>query len=893
MVLRRFFLLICFFTSLAGAVALVPLPALKIPSPVAALEANQGQAKPEILFLASGAPSFAVTAQAIFFSPTGAQQRFVASNPNPTLRLSDPLPGLANSYTGSDPSKWVIGIRRYSTARLTGIYPGVDAEYSMSSAGLKLRLILQAGIDPKSVVFEVPTATQIQMFSDSSGLIVNLGTRADPALYYAAPAAVELTNSGQVARSVSFQVLSSTRFGLRLDGQTSTDPIQIEMPLGTPLAPFSSPLSATDGAGNIFVAVNVPDAAGKDDPFPSDRWSGCGSLATSLMACFDTAVYKFSKTGELMFVTYLAGRTRELPTFLGLASNGTLVVTGITDSTDFPVSAAALQRVYGGPPAPPFLGGPFAGDFFASRIDQNSGILLQSTYLGGPNGDTAGESALAADGSVYFLPKLFTNSSAGMAVTPGALLQACNGTPCVNGYVARLAPQMDKLIYATYLPGSVDATARLGPDGSVYYAASSNGDFPATPGAYQTKPVGGYDGFVARMDPTGTKLLFGTYIGGPTSDVILHIAVAPDGSVWAAVDSFVECCVDIQNRLVHFDATGQHLLGQAPFGADEMLVDPSGNLILLTDGSFTISPNALQAAPCGTPFAYLKISPTGQTLYATYLPKGPSITSLSSRGLPILQFNNQSFEIDDSQPNGVFAGCIADGASFSGIDIFSPGEIITIFGSGLGPAKGIPFQLDNGRVPTTLGGTRVLVNGQPAPLLYSSYGQVNAILPFSLPVVQFGSPATIQVEVNGIAGNALPAGFTIAASNMTLFQSNGFAAALNEDGTVNSPSNPAKGGSRVVLFGTGGGQTNPPSTAGEVTPLALRPLLISQEVAVPTSGLLFPIEFQGAAPGLVAGVVQINVKLPDVIPTVPGSPAGVLPIVVRATQPNTVNLAVK
>ncbi len=108
---------------------------------------------------------------------------------------------------------------------------------------------------------------------------------------------------------------------------------------------------------------------------------------------------------------------------------------------------------------------------------------------------------------------------------------------------------------------------------------------------------------------------------------------------------------------------------------------------------------------------------------------------------------------------------------------------------------------------------------------------------------------------------------------------NGSAAALNQDGTLNSQQNPAKPGSTIALFGTGGWQTVPPSVAGAVTPLGLFPLAITPQVEIVSSPIItLNLEWAGTAPGLVSGVTQINVELPDVIPTVQGDPAGTLPL---------------
>jgi uncharacterized protein (TIGR03437 family) len=221
---------------------------------------------------------------------------------------------------------------------------------------------------------------------------------------------------------------------------------------------------------------------------------------------------------------------------------------------------------------------------------------------------------------------------------------------------------------------------------------------------------------------------------------------------------------------------------------------------------------------------------------------------------------------------------VVDAAGFGNQQIVSPGAIVTILGSSLGPNTGVGYQLTNGQVPTSLGGTQVSVNGAPVPILYSSSDQLNLIVPYSL---EPGTTATIKVESSGTFANQMST--SVIEQGISIFQVNGLAAALNEDGTLNSPQNPAKPGSTVVLFGTGGGQTNPPSVAGAETPLVLRPLLSTPQVTF-GDGPPVAAVWAGAAPGLLSGVTQINVQLPDVIPVVPGYPAGTLPLGVSSSN---------
>jgi len=710
-------------------------------------------------------------------------------------------------------------------------------------------------------------------------------------LSYATPQAFQTTASGQVSRSATFTAQSTTNFGLAVQALDSTLPLQISIIVGGSVGPsVPSTSGVTDSAGNIFFATTIADAAGKTTPFPQIGYDGCGININQPYPCSDVAIYKFSAAGVLDYVTYLAGEDQEIPGFVAIAPGGALVVAGSTDSADFPVTATALQPAYAGPPAVPAAPSFYGGDYFAAILDPATGYLQSSTYLGGPSADTMGTVALGADGSLYFLPA--DNFSTEMPVTSGALLAACQSNPCTNGYVAHLSPALDKLIYGTYLPGLLQVTPQLYSDGSVYYAGTAQAGFPTTPGAYQTQNAGGYDGIIARLDPTGSYLVFGTYYGTPNTDWVLDMAVAPDGSVWADVYSFVQCCVSGQYELIHLNATGTMLLANQPINVAQMVVNPAGDLFVLADGNFTVSPGALLAAPCGASgsaaltSAYLELSPTGQQLFATYLP--PEVYGFDgadAQGTPYLDITNNMgvltgrVEVVQNQASGPFAGCIVDAASFGNAQIVSPGAIVSIFGSQMGPSPGVGFQLVNGQVPTSLGGTQVLVNGEPAPILYSSYGQLNLILPYSLTV---GSTPTIQVMSNGTPTNPMSA--SVVDQGISLFSvGNSAAAALNQDGTLNSPQNPAQPGSVVMLFGTGGGETVPPSVAGELTPLGLFRLANTPQVQIvsypPITTL--NLEYAGAAPTLVSGVTQINVQLPAVIPVVTGYPAGTLPLQVN------------
>ena len=187
----------------------------------------------------------------------------------------------------------------------------------------------------------------------------------------------------------------------------------------------------------------------------------------------------------------------------------------------------------------------------------------------------------------------------------------------------------------------------------------------------------------------------------------------------------------------------------------------------------------------------------------------------------------------------------------------APGEVVTLIGSGIGPAsRQVP---DPSPGTTILGGTSVLFDGVRALLLYAGLNQINAIVPYGV----YGKGSTqlqITREARVIAGLALPVLATVPAIFTVDSSGLGPGAILNQDSTLNSPANPAARGSVVVIFATGAGQTDPPGMDGQVAEgLLPKPIL---PISVQIGGLNAEVLYAGAAPGLIAGVLQVNCRVP-------------------------------
>jgi uncharacterized protein (TIGR03437 family) len=207
----------------------------------------------------------------------------------------------------------------------------------------------------------------------------------------------------------------------------------------------------------------------------------------------------------------------------------------------------------------------------------------------------------------------------------------------------------------------------------------------------------------------------------------------------------------------------------------------------------------------------------------------------------------------------------------------SPGEMVTILGTGIGPATAAYATVDpaTGKLATTVGGVQVLFSGVPAPVIYASSTQVSAVAPYEM--ASFANPS-VRIGYAGQTSNADQV--TLATTAPGLFAQNssgsGPGAILNQDNSLNGPGHPAAKGSIVQVYLTGEGQTSPAGITGVVTTATLPPPQVTpapmQLIQVSIGGQQALWTYIGEAPGMVAGVMQLNVQIP------PNTPSGALPI---------------
>jgi len=348
-------------------------------------------------------------------------------------------------------------------------------------------------------------------------------------------------------------------------------------------------------------------------------------------------------------------------------------------------------------------------------------------------------------------------------------------------------------------------------EGNAYVAGTaSDTGYPSAP----------FVAFALKLDPTGSAIVWTNLPTGTGPSRVQAIAIDPAGDVW----------VSGTTQTANFvNATGW------PNGNDEFLaeIDPS---------VATLAYSAL--LPVNTVAAALAVDPSG------------TVHAAGANGL-VSAFREGSAPGQTSAP-WMFGFANAARGNLTGR--LAPGELISLYGLNLGPATPVVATFDAaGFLPATLGGVQVTIGGIAAPLLFVSPAQVNLVVPVELSA---GSPANLQVTLNNTPLSVFRAVTDSAAPQV--FQDSYGAVAINQDGTLNSPSNPAPNGSYVSIWATGTGYfqgNDGQMQTGANTYCAS--IGECQILAQSTPFTATPVNatYIGAAPGTVNGVVQINFQV--------------------------------
>ena len=270
--------------------------------------------------------------------------------------------------------------------------------------------------------------------------------------------------------------------------------------------------------------------------------------------------------------------------------------------------------------------------------------------------------------------------------------------------------------------------------------------------------------------------------------------------------------------------------------------------------TFAVDVSALGSFSSATLVMLDAATPSGGPVPQSLTPAAQMQVTIPGYGAALLRLSN-------AQPAITAAG-VANAASGQAGAV-APGELVSIYGSAIGPAAGTNLEFTNPvLVSNTLEGVHVLFDGVPAPITYASANQVNAVAPYGV-----AGHAATQLQVEYLGQVSAPITLPVTAMSPGLFTANasgsGQGAILNLTGPpINSASNPAARGDYVAIFGTGIGVTTPAGTDGMLALAPFGQLPANVNVEVTMGGLPCQTNYVGAAPSLISGAMQINAQVP-------------------------------
>jgi uncharacterized protein (TIGR03437 family) len=587
-------------------------------------------------------------------------------------------------------------------------------------------------------------------------------------------------------------------------------------------------------------------------------------------------------------------------------SSGNIWITGKTDSDDFPLVHALFSQKIS-----------YQLNGFVAKLDPNLNILF-SSFLVSKNPPTD-PAALGFVSLAPYFPVIAVDS-AGNAYIAGAtddptfpVTGPAFGSPIGSGgidaFVMKIASDGSKVLYSRLLGGSIspctggsacvnnepfNAASAIAVDaaGNATVAGQTNtSDFPVTANVYNT----GHGAFISRISADGSTLVWSTEVGAPPASPAGYGPTVPSSIQSVALDSAGDVYVigSAQTAIVttpnalqstwqsangvvtggfvlklSSDATqllfATNLAGDAGSALAGVALDPSGNAWISGFTRSTDFPGLTGVPPGGLDFA-LELNADASALQQIF-PLIPQTLSQPSAfdtngNLLLLASAGNLLRLNTAAVRpapAVFA--ITNSAIPQAAAGMAGGELLTLYGIGLGPSTGIVGAPDsNGRYPFTLGGVSIQLNGSlmnaPATLLYVGPNQINLELPL------FGHTPTIMT-ISTPTGDLPPMAVNIAGSI-------GVFGVLNTDGSVNSPTNPAETGSIVSLYVTGLGV--PPSPThplqdGFISPMAIPAYMGIVEVGSDFTTVPLPVLYAGTAPGEIDGLDQVNVQLPAGVP---------------------------
>jgi len=331
----------------------------------------------------------------------------------------------------------------------------------------------------------------------------------------------------------------------------------------------------------------------------------------------------------LAFSTYLGGGSNDSGSGIVVDSSGNAYITGNTSSTNFPVTPGAFQTQLASFPEP---------DAFVTKMNATGTALIYSTYFGGGTRDSGNDIAVDGAGNAYITG---LTDSGDLPTTPGAFRTTIVSGDEFNAFAMKLNATGTALVYSTYLGPILGTGIAVDSAGNAFITGQATGNYPTTPGAFQTVFGGASDAFVTKLNATGTALVYSTFVGGSGIDSADDIAIDSGGNAYitgsgqagfpVTPGAFQTVFNGLNDAIVtKLNSTGTALVystflgGSGNDGGGGIAINAAGNAYVTgsTDSSnFPVTPGAFQTTKgAGLDAFVTEVSTAGNALaYSTYL----------------------------------------------------------------------------------------------------------------------------------------------------------------------------------------------------------------------------------------------------------------------------------
>lgn len=446
----------------------------------------------------------------------------------PPVNGIDPLPTKINYFQGRDPQMWHTGVANFAGVRYEQVYPGTDLVFSGNDRQVELSFFLTAGAQPRRIRLVYEGAAAAEVGKEGELVLRTPGGE----LRTDRPIAYQTVRGERRPVDCRYELLAQEKgapvVGFALGKYDSKLPLVID-PVFSSVTPLNGSgvdighAIAVDTAGNIYVAGSTASTDFIGSIIP-------GGVQTSNGGDFDGFVAKIDPTGTtLLYSTYLGGNSVDEVEGIAVDAAGNAYLTGYTHSTDFPgVTGGSLQSSNAG-----------GGDAFVAKLSPTGATLLYSTYLGGTGNDFGKSLAIDGAGNAYVTGS--TGSSGFPGVTAGSL-QPSNAGGSADAFVTKIDSTGSVIVYSTYLGADSDDQANhiaLDASGDAVIAGGTcSPAFPVTAGSLATVGPGLdcdsfiYDAFVAKLNPSGTALIYSTFLGGDENDIAQDLALDGSGNAY-------------------------------------------------------------------------------------------------------------------------------------------------------------------------------------------------------------------------------------------------------------------------------------------------------------------------------------------------------------------------